>query len=491
MAPPAAGFPIRATPQPVVEFHNTYLNHYFLTIDAEEMAAIDSGAAGPGWIRTGLAFHAYRSPIPPGTYCAEDCGVPVSRFYGTPGLGPNSHFYTAFADEAAQLRRPGTGWTFERVEFSIPLPDARGRCAPGLAPVYRLYNMRWMFNDSNHRYVASAGERDRMAALGWHDEGVAFCTYAAVEVPVRSFEVAIPLREKILPSAQCEDETRNLGPCLALNNLPVPRSELAYFRESPPTAFSERTGLSVPIVYVVDASSPEAAARNVFVQGVALGTTTATLGIHIDSRDRGPNLLSSVNPLYQLRTSAPPGAFDARFFPFGPAEGPLEIRVGYGVLVKRLEARNDRSHAYGHPTLEFMDRKSGRNLYFTAGTYGTVAPGGTFLAVDETTGKVIVGTSLEAGSPYLRNLGLAQVHLPRSFVSPSALGTGGAFEFRIDRAEFQRVVDAARTLQPDLSPDPADYLLDNFHFNNEVVGDGEIGLRLSGFRVELVRRGAD
>jgi hypothetical protein len=35
------------------------------------------------------------------------------------------------------------------VAFSIPVPDAGGACGAGLVPVYRVYNNRWMFNDSN------------------------------------------------------------------------------------------------------------------------------------------------------------------------------------------------------------------------------------------------------------------------------------------------------------------------------------------------------
>ena len=486
---PASAFPIPARPQPVVEFYNTIIDHYFLTIDPAEMAAIDAGSAGPGWIRTGFAFEAYPSPVPPGTYCPGDCGVPVHRFYGKPGIGPNSHFYTADPAEAAFLRTPASEWLFERVEFSLPLPDANGQCPSQLVPVHRFYNGREAFRDGNHRFAADAPARAKMIAAGWRQEGVAFCAYARREVPIKSLEVAVDLREKIMPSARCEDESINLGPCLALNNLPTPDTELGpYFSEPAPAAFFDRTGLSLPRVFVVGNGTPEAAAQNVFVQGAALGTTTSVLGIHVDSRDRGSRIWSSVNPLYQLRTSVAPGTFDARFFPFGPSEDAVELRVSFDLHVKRLSVRNDQSHAYGHPTLEFTDRSSGRNLYVTAGTYGTVALGGTFLAVDEFTGKVIVGSSLTHDSPYLRNLGLAAIQLPRDFTSPFPTGTGGSFEFRIGLAEFQRVLEAARTLQPQLSANPADYLLDNFHFNNEVVNDGEIGLRLWGYTLQLVRK---
>jgi len=70
-------------------------------------------------------------------------------------------FLLAIAGQVDFLDRPGTGWSLEHVAFTIPLPDASGNCAPGLAPIYRLYNNRWRVNDSNHRYAASVTERER------------------------------------------------------------------------------------------------------------------------------------------------------------------------------------------------------------------------------------------------------------------------------------------------------------------------------------------
>ena len=60
----------------------------------------------------------------------------------------------------------------------------------------------------------------------------------------------------------------------------------------------------------------------------------------------------------------------------------------------------------------------------------------------------------------------------------------------MNREEFSRVVQAARSVDPALSAEPDDYLLDNFHFNNEVYGDGEIGMNIAGFRLEIVPRGS-
>ena len=479
----ALAFPTPARPEPVFEFYNVDLGHYFLTIDPADVAAIEAGYAGHGWVKTGLAFTAYRQPYAPDTYCPGDCGVPVTRFYGTPGLGPNSHFFTAIQAEVDALRPPGTGWSLEHVAFSIPVPDASGQCAAGLVPIYRLYNNRWRVNDSNHRYTASVAERERTVAQGWTYEGVAFCAYQALEVPIKSLEVAIDLSRKILPSAECEDESLSLGPCLAINNVPVPR---ALASSTPPRDFFDWTGLDTPFNYAIP-GQPNAAS-DVFVQGTGSpGVATSTFGIRVSSASRGAWEEVAINPLYQLRTTREADGRDLRFFPFGRAESAVQLRVSWAARVKRIVIGTPGSHAFGHPTLEFTDTKSGKNLYFTMLSYGTV-PQDDYLAADLFTGKVIVGTALRAGSPYLRNFGLPSLGLPLGFVSQDPFGTGGAFEFRVDRAEFQRVLDAARRLDSALSAEPADYLLDNFHFNNEVYREGDLGLTLAGFKLELIRR---
>jgi len=35
--------------------------------------------------------------------------------------------------------------------------------------------MRWMYNDSNHRYTRKKSEYDKLVAKGWAGEGVALC----------------------------------------------------------------------------------------------------------------------------------------------------------------------------------------------------------------------------------------------------------------------------------------------------------------------------
>lgn len=465
----------------MVEFYNVRLGHYFLTIEPSDITAIETGMAGPGWIKTGLAFYAYRIPSPGQPACVNGCGVPVTRFYGTPGLGPNSHFFTASAAEVAVLDRPGTGWSREHIAFSIPVPDEQGQCATGLLPVYRLYNNRWRENDSNHRYTTSVAERDRTVARGWTHEGVAFCAYGSAELPLKSLAVNIDLSRKILPSAECEDESRSLGPCLAINNVPVPSAPGTAARST----YAEWTGLSTEHNYEV----PGRQAADVFVQGAPSATGANYFGIRVSSASRGAWEEVAVNPLYQLRTKSEADGRDLRFFPFGPAESAVQLRVIWAAHVKRIAISAPGGHAFGHPTLEFTDVKSGKNLYFTMLSYGTQPPDeNDYLAADLFTGKVIVGTTLRASSPYLRNFGSATLRFPTIFTSTEPFGTGGSFEFRVDRDEFQRVLDAARRLDPTLSAEPADYLLDNFHFNNEVYRDGDLGLNLGEFRLDLMRR---
>lgn len=476
--------PSEQSPVPVVEYYNVQLRHYFLTAHADEMAAIAAGSAGPGWTRTGLSFLAYPSGSPvAGSYCGADgCGVPVSRFYSHYS---NSHFFTADAAEAAGISQPGSEWMPERVEFRIPVPDAQGQCAAGLVPVYRLYNNRFAFHDSNHRFVTDAGERAKMVAQGWIDEGARFCALGAAQVPIESYAITAASPTRVMPSPQCEDESVNRGPCIAINNLPVPSSLFASIAGMAPAAFSGLTGQpSSTRLFIVPPATVDASML-AFVQDA--GTT---IGIHVDTDGRGASVYSSVNPLYQFHTTADPGAFDDRFFPWAPRESAVQLRLSFTLNVKSIATRGGGSAAYGHPTLELIDQRSGRHLYFTVMTYGTppAVPAGDYLAPDVVTGKVIVGTTFRPDTPFGRSLGLATLPTPSGFVPPNPWGRGGAFEFRMDRGEFQRVLDAARSVDATLSPDPADYLVDNFHFNNEVYGDGEIGLNIDHYTLDLIRR---
>lgn len=161
-----------------IEFYNTILNHYFITADPAEQVAVDAGAAGPGWTRTSMGFRVYTNAL--GVPVAS---IPVCRFYGTNTInpatgqrrGPNSHFYTAVAAECAAVKND-PGWTFESIAFFTQLPEAPGSCATGTIAVYRVYNNRAQFNDSNHRYTTDLATYQLMQSMGWKAEGVVFCS---------------------------------------------------------------------------------------------------------------------------------------------------------------------------------------------------------------------------------------------------------------------------------------------------------------------------
>lgn len=147
----------------VVEFFHPLLNHYFLAVDAAEIATLDSGGAGGNWQRTGLHFSAHNHQI--------SDNRATCRFYNPRA---NTHFYTASEEECLALRDSSSGWIFEGIAFYIHLPEA-GRCLSNAQAVHRLYNNRFAQNDSNHRFTTSAVVAQEMQAAGWQYEGIAFC----------------------------------------------------------------------------------------------------------------------------------------------------------------------------------------------------------------------------------------------------------------------------------------------------------------------------
>lgn len=155
-------------PGTVVEYYNLDLDHYFITADAGEQAFVDSGAVGR-WQRTGVTFRSGGE-------------LPVCRFYGSMLPGPNSHFYTASADECAQLKQlqittPATQkrWNFESLDFLTIVP-MNGTCPANTSPVYRAYNNGFSRGiDSNHRIASSLAAIQEVVTRGWTNEGVVMC----------------------------------------------------------------------------------------------------------------------------------------------------------------------------------------------------------------------------------------------------------------------------------------------------------------------------
>jgi hypothetical protein len=484
----ADGFPVGPTPPPksfVHEYLNAQTGHYFYTLDPAEIDAIETGAAGADWTSTGLLFSAYPSIEASGDVNFPTCDkqltacVPVSRFRGTPGVGPDSYFLTADPAEAEFLERSGSGWSFDRVAFAIPVPDpGPGTCAAGLAPVYRLYNNRWMYNDSSHRYTPSDAVRSRMAADGWIDEGVVFCTYGSGRAPLVSHTIDAREAGDITTWEDCNAVSLEPRSCVALSNLPLPRVSFFPQTESPgKDPFNQRTGIialgnpDVSANVALRVTTRGAAARDVFVQ---LTTSGTIFGLHPFVAPSDRPQYSSITPLQTLPLSTPaPGAADARLFPFRLQNGTeYELRLDFTPGVNELSVPEG-SHAYGVAAITFADTRSGHRLRVAVLAFGT-APEADFVGRDAVDGTVLVATSFKRNSPFGRAPSGLTVHMQASY-TPYAPYLD-PFIWYVNRGEFEDVIDAARTADPELSPDPVDYAVASYGIKHEIFGSGEMGV---------------
>ena len=158
----------------VVEYYHQGLDHYFITLAPDEIAALDSGTFS-GWARTGYTFRAWIAPGP-GTN-------PVCRFYLPPATG-DSHFYSADPAECDRVRAGNPTFADEGTRFHVALPDpASGACPAATAPVYRFWNRR--SGDTNHRYTTSLQIARDMLARGYAPEGYGTGPYFPIMCEVR------------------------------------------------------------------------------------------------------------------------------------------------------------------------------------------------------------------------------------------------------------------------------------------------------------------
>ena len=147
-----------------VEYYNASLDHYFFTAEPAEAAMLDAGILVPGWTRTHYDFKV--RPV------GDPRGLFACRFFGTPGIGPNSHFFTINHDECAKVMA-NPFWTFEDLAFNADAP-ANEDCPADRVPVVRLYN-NGKGGQANHRFSTSHSEIGDMVGQGWIIEGPVFC----------------------------------------------------------------------------------------------------------------------------------------------------------------------------------------------------------------------------------------------------------------------------------------------------------------------------
>jgi len=162
----AAPLPPSPGEQTAIEYYNAALDHYFITSDPTEVAILDAGQQIPGWQRTDYAFNV-DAPT-------ASAGVAACRFFGVPGVGPNSHFYTILPNECADVKHNPL-WIFEGLVFRVDAPDSAGNCPADRIPVVRMYN-NGKGGQANHRYLTSHSEIAEMLTEGWIIEGTVFCS---------------------------------------------------------------------------------------------------------------------------------------------------------------------------------------------------------------------------------------------------------------------------------------------------------------------------
>ena len=119
--------PLRAAePTVAVEYFNAGLGRYLLTANPGEIASLDAGREGAGWVRTGGQFGAWANATDAANLAA------VCRFYpaasGTRLHTPSSANCAASADAQARI--------YPAAAFYLALPQG-GACPAGTTPVYR------------------------------------------------------------------------------------------------------------------------------------------------------------------------------------------------------------------------------------------------------------------------------------------------------------------------------------------------------------------
>jgi uncharacterized delta-60 repeat protein len=155
---------------PAMEFYNPSLDHYFLSMNPQEVDDLDLGVHG-GWMRTGFSLQTFGNAAA----AAGTSAVPVCRFYIPPEHG-DSHFLSADPRECGQVLSniiyvPNFSGYIEETPsaFYVTLPDMlTGACPAMTVPVYRLWNQRF---DSNHRYTTSLAIKAQMIAKNYVAEG--------------------------------------------------------------------------------------------------------------------------------------------------------------------------------------------------------------------------------------------------------------------------------------------------------------------------------
>jgi hypothetical protein len=162
---------------PVVEYYNSQVHHYFLTINPEEQAFLDADPLGWGYTRTSYYFWGWQRPEDAPPTANEVC-----RFYSPIH---RTHFYTFAGFECDLLDGDPVTWIHEGANrfFLVPgtkPPDFDGpysACPFGSVPIDRYWNGGLVGSPigTNHRYIQQGDDAARAVVSDWIYEGTRFC----------------------------------------------------------------------------------------------------------------------------------------------------------------------------------------------------------------------------------------------------------------------------------------------------------------------------
>ena len=481
-----------------IEYFDAGTDRFFLSI-------FDSGGCGgvgetppPGAVETGLRLSSILQPLActggaPQSHCA--LSQALCEFVAQGQVDPPSRFFTAGA-ECAALRQPNSGWlfvpTYTDAVTSPPglsafaVDPATGQCSSGLVPVYRFYNNKWDAGLANHRYVADEFTRGAMRARpGWIEEGIAFCVLSAtkVQIGINSADLAGIPYSYSANEVPCDSlVTSGATSCIGASGMPYPATFRRVLDPGTSAACDALTGTpTLPVSFVAYTQSAatelDAASRS-FVQGMQTGP----VGFFVSAVDRVSGTPNSLR-----RTTSWPSGIPA-WYPFTEnLDVDVDLAIDYTLRVKR--ARSDGapgSGSYAQVLVTLTDNSSGLQLELSPGGVGNVALN-PLTVRDAATGLVLVFLPLRDDMPIGRSLGLASFTVPQNFDSTAAEGDGGDFSFRVNRAEFAKLLVAARALEPRLSSDPADYRFASLGAKGETAGQADIGFHIDRLHATMLR----
>ena len=312
----------------------------------------------------------------------------------------------------------------------------------------------------------------------WAEEGVAFCVLREIKLPIETRGQPFA----VYAAPPCLIREGPYDTCVFGENM----ANFNGYRPIQPTTagYFDRTGAITAYVSSYSYSTDAEASAHSFVQLRDLYTETLGGGFFVTSADRSNGRVSGVtakSPVPSRFQSSKDLAqpFAARY------DVGMDLALSIQPYVKRIRTTGEDSQAFVFSEIVFVDDTSKRKLQLNLFAIGTPAVGD-FVGLDGNE-NVLAVFALGPAMTYGRSAGLPLLRPPRTFDSPSPYGYGGDFGYRINRTEFESLLQSARIAQPLLSADARDYRIESFSFKSQVALTAEIGYNLQKHELSLER----